>query len=130
MAQVQFMGTGRRKTSVARVRVVPGNGKIVINNRQVAEYFGKKTLEMIIRQPLDLTNTGSRFDVLVRVHGGGTTGQAGAVRLGIARALIKAEADLRPALKKAGYLTRDPRMKERRKYGLKKARKAPQFSKR
>jgi small subunit ribosomal protein S9 len=124
------MGTGRRKTSVARVRVVPGNGKVVINNRLIGEYFGKRTLEMIVRQPLDLTNTTSRFDVLVRVHGGGTTGQAGAVRLGIARALIKAEADLRPALKKAGFLTRDPRMKERRKYGLKKARKAPQFSKR
>lgn len=130
MAQVQFMGTGRRKTSVARVRVVPGTGKIIINNRQVGEYFGKKTLEMIVSQPLQLTNTAGRFDVLVRVHGGGTTGQAGAVRMGIARALIKAEADLRPALKKAGFLTRDPRMKERRKYGLKKARKAPQFSKR
>ncbi|NPV91696.1 MAG: 30S ribosomal protein S9 [Firmicutes bacterium] len=130
MAQEQIMATGRRKTSVARVRVVPGTGKIVINNRLVAEYFGKKTLEMIVRQPLNITNTNSRFDVLVKVHGGGTTGQAGAVRQGIARALIKAEADLRPALKKAGYLTRDPRMKERRKYGLKKARKAPQFSKR
>ncbi|MDH7478523.1 MAG: 30S ribosomal protein S9 [Syntrophomonadaceae bacterium] len=130
MAQPQFMATGRRKTSVARVRVVPGNGRIIVNDRQASEYFGKRTLEIIVRQPLELTKTGGRFDVLARVHGGGTTGQAGAVRLGIARALIKADADLRPVLKKAGFLTRDPRMKERRKYGLKKARKRPQYSKR
>lgn len=124
------MATGRRKTSVARVRVVPGSGQIIINNRQASEYFGKRTLEILVRQPLELTKTGDRFDILARVHGGGTSGQAGAVRLGIARALIKADADLRPVLKKAGYLTRDPRMKERRKYGLKKARKRPQYSKR
>lgn len=130
MAQPQFMATGRRKTSVARVRVVPGSGQIIINNRQASEYFGKRTLEILVRQPLELTKTGDRFDILARVHGGGTSGQAGAVRLGIARALIKADADLRPVLKKAGYLTRDPRMKERRKYGLKKARKRPQYSKR
>lgn len=128
--QVQFWGTGRRKTAVARVRLVPGTGKILINNRQLGEYFGKRTLEVIVRQPLALTNTLTRFDVLARVHGGGTTGQAGAVRLGIARALVKADESLRPVLKKAGFLTRDPRMKERRKYGLKKARKAPQYSKR
>lgn len=130
MSQVQFYGTGRRKTSVARVRLVPGAGKIVINNRVIDEYFGKKTLEMLVRQPLQLTNVLGKFDVLARVHGGGTTGQAGAIRLGIARALTKADGDLRPALKRAGFMTRDPRMKERRKYGLKKARKAPQFSKR
>jgi len=128
--QVQFWGTGRRKTAVARVRLVPGTGKILINNRQLGEYFGKKTLEVIVRQPLTLTNALAKFDVLARVNGGGTTGQAGAVRLGIARALVKADADYRPVLKKAGFLTRDPRMKERRKYGLKKARKAPQYSKR
>jgi small subunit ribosomal protein S9 len=130
MAQVQFYGTGRRKTSVARVRLVPGAGKILINNRMLDEYFGKKTLEMLVQQPLQLTNVLGKFDVLARVHGGGTTGQAGAIRLGIARALTKADEELRPALKRAGFMTRDPRMKERRKYGLKKARKAPQFSKR
>ncbi len=130
MAQVQFYGTGRRKTSVARVRLVPGAGKILINDRMLDEYFGKKTLEMVVQQPLQLTNVIGKFDVLARVHGGGTTGQAGAIRLGIARALTKADGELRPTLKRAGFMTRDPRMKERRKYGLKKARKAPQFSKR
>ncbi|NPV27028.1 MAG: 30S ribosomal protein S9 [Firmicutes bacterium] len=130
MAQVQYYGTGRRKTSVARVRLIPGEGKILVNGRQLSEYFGKRTLEMIVKQPLELTQTGGRFDVLANVHGGGTTGQAGAIRLGIARALLKADLGLRPILRRAGFLTRDPRMKERRKYGLKKARKAPQYSKR
>ena len=128
--KVQFYGTGRRKYSVARVRLVPGNGQIVVNGKDSKDYFCKKTLEMIIRQPLVLTETESRFDVLVNAHGGGTTGQAGAVRLGIARALLKADPEYRPVLKKAGFLTRDPRMKERKKYGLKGARRAPQFSKR
>lgn len=128
--KVQFYGTGRRKSSVARVRLVPGNGQIVINGKDSKDYFGKKTLEMIIRQPMVLTETEGRFDVLVNAHGGGTTGQAGAVRLGIARALLKADVEYRPVLKKAGFLTRDPRMKERKKYGLKGARRAPQFSKR
>ena len=130
MAQVQYAGTGRRKTSVARVRIVPGEGKVVINNRPLTEYFGKKTLEMIVKQPLVLTNTEGRFDVLAKVVGGGITGQAGAVRLGIARALLKADAGLRPVLKRAGFLTRDPRMKERKKYGLHGARRRPQYSKR
>jgi small subunit ribosomal protein S9 len=130
LAQVQYYGTGRRKNAVARVRLVPGDGKMLINNRPLDEYFNAKTLEMIVRQPLELTDTLGRFDVLVKVHGGGTTGQAGAVRMGIARALLEADGDFRPVLKKAGFLTRDPRMKERKKYGLKKARKAPQFSKR
>jgi len=130
VAQVQFQGTGRRKHSVARVRLVPGEGKVIVNSKDLAEYFGKKTLEMIVKQPLNLTDTLSKFDVLCRVHGGGTTGQAGAVRLGIARALLKADDTLRPILKRAGFLTRDPRMKERKKYGLKAARRAPQFSKR
>ena len=128
--KVQFYGTGRRKSSVARVRLVQGNGQIVVNGKDSKDYFCKKTLEMIIRQPLVLTETESRFDVLVNAHGGGTTGQAGAVRLGIARALLKADPEYRPVLKKAGFLTRDPRMKERKKYGLKGARRAPQFSKR
>ena len=128
--KVQFYGTGRRKSSVARVRLVPGNGQIVINGKDSKDYFGKKTLEMIIRQPMVLTETEGRFDVLVNAHGGGTTGQAGAVRLGIARALLKADIEYRPVLKKAGFLTRDPRMKERKKYGLKGARRAPQFYKR
>ena len=127
---MQFYGTGRRKSSVARVRLVPGNGQIIINGKESQDYFHKKTLEMIIRQPLVLTETEGRFDVLVNAHGGGTTGQAGAVRLGIARALLKADPEYRPALKSAGFLTRDPRMKERKKYGLKGARRAPQFSKR
>ncbi len=128
--KVQFYGTGRRKSSVARVRLVPGNGQITINGKDSKDYFCKKTLEMIIRQPLVLTETEGRFDVLVNAHGGGATGQAGAVRLGIARALLKADAEYRPVLKRAGFLTRDPRMKERKKYGLKAARRAPQFSKR
>ena len=128
--KVQFYGTGRRKSSVARVRLVPGNGQIIVNGKDSKDYFCKKTLEMIIRQPLVLTETEGRFDVLVNAHGGGTTGQAGAVRLGIARALLKADPEYRPALKRAGFLTRDPRMKERKKYGLKGARRAPQFSKR
>ncbi|MFA5881568.1 MAG: 30S ribosomal protein S9 [Eubacteriales bacterium] len=130
MAQVQFQGTGRRKNAIARVRLVPGEGKLAVNSRPLDEYFGKKTLEMIVRQPLELTNTGGQYDVLAKVEGGGTTGQAGAMRLGIARALIKADPNLRSALKKAGFLTRDPRMKERKKYGLKGARRAPQYSKR
>ena len=130
MAQLQYYGTGRRKTSVARVRVVPGTGKIWVNKRNADEYFGKKTLGVIIRQPLILTETTEKYDVLARVYGGGSTGQAGAIRMGIARALIRADGELRPVLKRAGFLTRDPRMKERKKYGLKKARKAPQFSKR
>ncbi|MFZ5641713.1 MAG: 30S ribosomal protein S9 [Bacillota bacterium] len=130
MAQVQFYGTGRRKNAIARVRLVPGEGKVIVNDRDLSDYFGKKTLEMIVKQPLNLTNTLSQFDVLARVNGGGTSGQAGAVRLGIARALVKADIELRPALKKAGFLTRDPRMKERKKYGLKAARRAPQYSKR
>ncbi|MEI7885178.1 MAG: 30S ribosomal protein S9 [Clostridia bacterium] len=130
MAQVQFLGTGRRKNSVARVRLVPGNGNVLINGREVDEYFGKKTLVMVVKQPLVLTETSGRFDVLVNAHGGGISGQAGAVRMGISRALLLADATLRPALKGEGFLTRDSRMKERRKYGLKKARKASQFSKR
>jgi len=130
MAQVQHSATGRRKTSVARVRLVPGNGQVIINNRELTEYFGKKTLEMIVKQPLVLTKTEGRFNVLANVHGGGISGQAGAIRMGIARALIKADPDMRPVLKRAGFLTRDPRMKERKKYGLKGARRAPQFSKR
>lgn len=130
MEKLQYAGTGRRKTSVARVRLMPGEGKVIINNRPLAEFFGKKTLEMIVKQPLVLTNTENRFDVLAKVEGGGITGQAGAVRLGIARALLKFDAGMRPTLKRAGFLTRDPRMKERKKYGLKGARRAPQFSKR
>ncbi|MDR1205859.1 MAG: 30S ribosomal protein S9 [Peptococcaceae bacterium] len=128
--RVQYQGTGRRKTSVARVRLIPGEGKVIVNKRPLNEYFGKKTLEMIVRQPLALTSAEGKFDVLANVHGGGITGQAGAVRLGIARALLKFDAEIRPVLKKAGFLTRDPRMKERKKYGLKGARRAPQFSKR
>lgn len=130
MAQVQYYGTGRRKTSIARVRLVPGEGKVLVNSRPLNEYFGKKTLEMIAKQPLVLTNTEGRFDVLAKVQGGGITGQAGAIRLGIARALLKADNEMRIVLKRAGFLTRDPRMKERKKYGLKGARRAPQFSKR
>jgi len=125
-----YQAVGRRKKSIARVRLVPGEGKIIINNRDIENYFGLETLKMTVRQPLNLTETASRFDVLVNVYGGGTTGQAGAIRHGIARALLVADPELRPALKKAGYLTRDPRMKERKKYGLKAARRAPQFSKR
>jgi small subunit ribosomal protein S9 len=125
-----YQATGRRKSSVARVRLVPGTGAIVINKRDIDNYFGLETLKMTVRQPLVLTDTLGRFDVLVNVTGGGTTGQAGAIRHGIARGLLKADADLRAPLKKAGFLTRDPRMKERKKYGLKAARRAPQFSKR
>ena len=130
MAKVQYMGTGRRKKSVARVRLVPGNGKVVINNREIETYFGLETLRMIVNQPLVLTGSKDKFDVLVNVHGGGFTGQAGAIRHGITRALIKSYENLKSELKKAGFVTRDPRMKERKKYGLKKARRAPQFSKR
>lgn len=130
MAQVSYYGTGRRKSSVARVRLVPGDGKVTINGRAMEEYFGLKTLELIVRQPLVLTEMNDKYDVLVNVKGGGTTGQAGAIRHGITRALMELDSGLRPALKKAGFVTRDPREKERRKYGLKKARKASQFSKR
>lgn len=130
MAKVQYMGTGRRKKSIARVRLVPGNGKVVINNREIENYFGLETLRMIVNQPLVLTGTKDRFDVLVNVHGGGFTGQAGAIRHGIARALLQVDPDFRPALKSAGLLTRDSRMKERKKPGLRGARRAPQFSKR
>ena len=126
----KYYGTGRRKNAIARVWVMPGTGNVTINKRELSEYFGKKTLEMIVRQPLVLTSTLDKYDVVASVHGGGTTGQAGAVRRGVARALVQADAELRPALKEAGFMTRDPRMKERRKYGLKKARKASQFSKR
>ena len=130
MASTQYLGTGRRKKSIARVRLLPGNGSITINKRELDNYFGMETLKMIVRAPLALTDTLSKFDVFVNVYGGGYTGQAGAIRHGIARALLVAEPALRPALKKAGYLTRDPRMKERKKYGLHAARRAPQFSKR
>jgi small subunit ribosomal protein S9 len=127
---VQYLGTGRRKKSIARVRLVPGEGKITINDRDIDDYFGLETLKVIVSQPLVLTKTGEKFDVLVNVIGGGLTGQAGAIRHGIARALLEADPVLRAELKKAGFLTRDQRMKERKKYGLKKARRAPQFSKR
>jgi small subunit ribosomal protein S9 len=130
VAQVQYRGTGRRKESVARVRLVAGDGRIVINGRSIDEYFNLETLKAIVRQPLVLTDTAGRYDVLVNVDGGGYTGQAGAIRHGISRALLEVDTELRPALKKAGFLTRDPRMKERKKYGLKAARRAPQFSKR
>ena len=130
MATVKFYGTGRRKSSVARVYLVAGSGKIVVNKRNIDDYFSLETLKTIVRQPLALTETVEKFDVLVTVHGGGTTGQAGAIRHGISRALLEADADYRPSLKKAGFLTRDSRMNERENYGLKKARKAPQFSKR
>lgn len=131
MAQkVKYYGTGRRKSSIARVYLVPGTGKITVNKRDIEEYFGLETLKVIVKQPLVLTDTLAKFDVLVTVKGGGYTGQAGAIRHGISRALLEADVDLRSTLKKAGYLTRDPRMKERKKYGLKAARRAPQFSKR
>jgi len=130
MTAARYYGTGRRKSSVARVYLVPGNGKITINKKDIDEYFGLETLKLIIRQPLELTGVSNKFDVLVNVKGGGTTGQAGAIRHGISRALIEADEDLRVPLKKEGLLTRDPRMKERKKYGLKGARRAPQFSKR
>ncbi|MBQ7755743.1 MAG: 30S ribosomal protein S9 [Oscillospiraceae bacterium] len=125
-----FYGTGRRKHSVARVRVYQGTGKITINGRDIDDYFGLETLKLIVRQPLTLTNTVENFDIVCTVAGGGVTGQAGAIRHGISRALLQFNAELRPELKKAGFLTRDPRMKERKKYGLKAARRAPQFSKR
>ena len=127
---VSYYGTGRRKASVARVSLVPGEGTVVINGRHIEEYFGIKTLDLIVKQPLNLTETTDIYDVIANVQGGGPSGQAGAIRLGISRALLELDAELRPALKKAGFLTRDPREKERRKYGLKKARKASQFSKR
>ena len=130
MAQVQYQAVGRRKKAIARVRLIPGEGKIVINGRDIDNYFGLETLKMTVRQPLALTALEGRYDVLVNVYGGGLAGQAGAIRHGISRALVKADPELRPAVKKAGFLTRDPRMKERKKYGLKAARRAPQFSKR
>ena len=130
MAQVQYQAVGRRKKAIARVRLVPGDGKILINGRDIDNYFGLETLKMTVRQPLVLTSLEGRYDVLVNVYGGGLAGQAGAIRHGISRALVKADPELRPAVKKAGFLTRDPRMKERKKYGLKAARRAPQFSKR
>jgi small subunit ribosomal protein S9 len=130
LASARYYGTGRRKSSIARVYLVPGTGKITINKRDIDEYFGLETLKVIVRQPLEATSTTGKFDVLVNVRGGGFTGQAGAIRHGISRALLQADGDFRPTLKKAGFLTRDPRMKERKKYGLKAARRAPQFSKR
>ena len=130
MANTKYYGTGRRKSSVARVYLVPGTGKITINKRDIHEYLGLETLKVVVRQPLVATETLDKFDVLVNVKGGGYTGQAGAIRHGIARALLQVDAEYRPTLKAAGYLTRDPRMKERKKYGLKAARRAPQFSKR
>ena len=130
MAATKFYGTGRRKSSVARVYLVPGTGKITINNRDIDEYLGLETLKVIVRQPLVATENADKYDVLVNVKGGGYTGQAGAIRHGISRALLQVDESYRPALKAAGFLTRDPRMKERKKYGLKGARRAPQFSKR
>ena len=130
MANVQYCGTGRRKKSVARVRLVPGTGAITINKRDIDDYFGVETLKVVVRQPLELTKTTDKFDVLINVQGGGFTGQAGAIRHGIARALLEVDEEYRALLKAEGYLTRDPRMKERKKYGLKAARRAPQFSKR
>ena len=126
----KYYGTGRRKKSIARVFLVPGKGDVTINKRSMDEYFGLETLKVIVRQPLVAIEAAEKFDVIVNVHGGGYTGQAGAIRHGIARALLQVDADFRPVLKKAGFLTRDPRMKERKKYGLKAARRAPQFSKR
>ena len=130
MANVQFYGTGRRKSSIARVRLVPGTGKILINTRDIDDYFGLETLKVVVRQPLVATDTLGKYDVIAKVQGGGFTGQAGAIRHGVARALLTVEEEYRPTLKAAGYLTRDSRMKERKKYGLKAARRAPQFSKR
>lgn len=130
IAEEQLQGTGRRKTAVARVRLLPGNGRIFINGKESSEYLGRPVLEMIVRSPLRATKSEDRFDVYVNIKGGGISGQAGAIRHGIARALLDADDEFRIPLKRAGFLTRDPRMKERRKYGLKKARKAPQFSKR
>ena len=128
--KIVFYGTGRRKSSVARVRLVEGTGKITVNGKDIEEYFGMETLKVIVKQPLTVTNTLAKYDVIAKVVGGGFTGQAGAIRHGISRALNEANDEFRPALKSNGFLTRDPRMKERKKYGLKKARKAPQFSKR
>ena len=128
--KIVFYGTGRRKSSIARVRLVEGKGTITINGKDIDEYLGTETLKVIVRQPLTATNTLDKYDVICKVQGGGFTGQAGAIRLGIARALLEANSEYRPTLKSAGFLTRDPRMKERKKYGLKKARRAPQFSKR
>lgn len=130
MAKIEYSAVGRRKSAIARVRLVAGDGKITVNKRDLDEYFGLETLKMTVRQPLELTKAGSDMDILVTVTGGGLTGQAGAIRHGISRALVKANPELRDGLKKAGFLTRDPRMKERKKYGLKAARRAPQFSKR
>ncbi len=130
MSEVQYMGTGRRKESVARIRLKPGSGQITINGKEMDQYFGLETLKLIVRQPLVATETLDRFDIIAKVQGGGYSGQAGAIRHGIARALLQIDGEFRPVLKKNGYLTRDPRMKERKKYGLKKARRAPQFSKR
>ena len=130
MSIVQFLGTGRRKTAVARVRLLPGTGVITVNKRAIDDYFGLETLKMQVYAPLELTSTRGKFDVMVNVYGGGPNGQAGAIRHGVSRALVAADAELKPELKKAGYLTRDSRMKERKKYGLKAARKASQFSKR
>ncbi|MBQ6376634.1 MAG: 30S ribosomal protein S9 [Lachnospiraceae bacterium] len=130
MASERYYGTGRRKSSVARVYLTEGTGKITVNKRDIDDYFGMETLKMIVRQPFGVTNTNEKWDVMVFVHGGGYTGQAGAIRHGISRAMVKADAEYRPSLKAAGFLTRDPRMKERKKYGLKGARRAPQFSKR
>ena len=128
--KIVYAGTGRRKSSIARVRLVEGTGVITINGRSIDEYFGAETLKVIVRQPLTATNTVAKYDVICKVIGGGFTGQAGAIRHGISRALLQANGEFRPTLKSAGFLTRDPRMKERKKYGLKKARRAPQFSKR
>ena len=130
MANIQYYGTGRRKSCVARVFLRPGTGKITINKRDIDDYFGMETLKTIVRQPLAATESVDKFDAMITVRGGGFTGQAGAIKHGIARALLQADAEFRPVLKRAGYLTRDPRMKERKKYGLKAARRAPQFSKR
>ena len=129
-AKAQYLGTGRRKKSVARVRLVPGKGAFIVNKRDLEDYFGLETLKMAAKAPLVLTGLEDKFDVHVNVYGGGFTGQAGAIRHGVSRALLQADEDLRPALKQAGFLTRDPRMKERKKYGLKAARRAHQFSKR
>lgn len=130
MSKAQYWGTGRRKKAVARVRLIPGSGNITINSREFENFFPNRTSRLIVLQPMELTDMTGRFDIVCRVDGGGVTGQAGAIRLGIARALIRANSELRPGLKKAGFLTRDPRMTERKKYGLHKARKAPQYSKR
>ena len=130
MAKMQYQGTGRRKSSVARVRLIPGTGKITVNKKDLEDYFGMEIVKREVKRPFEIAGCEGKFDVIATVHGGGFTGQAGALRHGIARALLQVDNEFRPTLKKAGYLTRDPRMKERKKYGLKKARKAPQFSKR